>query len=32
MGTGWEMQVTEKEEMEKKKKIKSCAFTLVVDF
>lgn len=31
--TGWEMQVTENEEMEKKKKkIKGCAFSLVVDF
>lgn len=29
---GWEMQVTENEEMEKKKKKKSCAFSLVVDF
>lgn len=30
--TGWEMQLTDSEEMEKKKKIKSCAFSLVVDF
>lgn len=32
VGWEWEMQVTENEEMEKKKEKKGCAFSLVVDF